>query len=181
VSTQTSQLNPRAAQSASILQRSNVCIRPSGYDNPDTPGAVDAPPPVPERIGRYRVERLLGEGGFGRVYLAHDEELRRPVAVKVPHPHRISRPEDVELYLAEARLLAGLEYPHSVAVAARSLRWQSPRSSASAMRHQRPLRSAQPRQVDRPEVSVVPSKPVLTTHRRPVYTLEGDHYRDGDD
>jgi formylglycine-generating enzyme required for sulfatase activity len=58
----------------------------------------------------------LGEGGFGRVYLAHDEELRRRVAVKVPHPHRVSRPEDVELYLAEARVLAGLDHPHIVPV-----------------------------------------------------------------
>jgi serine/threonine protein kinase len=83
---------------------------------PDAPGAADAPPPVPERIGRYRVERLLGEGGFGRVFLAHDEELRRPVAVKVPHQHRVPRPEDVELYLAEARILATLDHPHVVPV-----------------------------------------------------------------
>jgi serine/threonine protein kinase len=70
----------------------------------------------PAYIGRYRVERLLGEGGFGRVYLAHDDELRRPVAVKVPHRHRVTRPEDVEAYLAEARVLASLEHPHIVPV-----------------------------------------------------------------
>jgi serine/threonine protein kinase/formylglycine-generating enzyme required for sulfatase activity len=71
---------------------------------------------LPSHVGRYRVERLLGEGGFGRVYLAHDDELHRPVAVKVPHRHRIARPDDVEAYLAEARVLARLDHPNIVPV-----------------------------------------------------------------
>ncbi|WP_210420449.1 bifunctional serine/threonine-protein kinase/formylglycine-generating enzyme family protein [Aquisphaera giovannonii] len=67
-------------------------------------------------IGRYRLIRLLGEGGFGRVYLAHDSELDRRVAIKVPNPRRNLRPEDVEAYLAEARMLARLDHPHIVPV-----------------------------------------------------------------
>src|SRR4051812_36820312 len=55
-------------------------------------------PRLLERIGRYRLLKLLGQGGFGRVYLAHDDDLKRSVAVKVPNPERISRPEDVEAY-----------------------------------------------------------------------------------
>jgi serine/threonine protein kinase/formylglycine-generating enzyme required for sulfatase activity len=71
---------------------------------------------VPQQIGRYRVERVLGQGGFGVVYLAHDDELQRFVAIKVPHRHLISRPEDVEAYLIEARIVASLEHPNIVSV-----------------------------------------------------------------
>ena len=71
---------------------------------------------IPQRIGRYLVEKVLGKGGFGLVYLAHDETLDRPVAVKVPHAKLVSRPEDAELYLAEARTVASLEHPNIVPV-----------------------------------------------------------------
>ncbi len=71
---------------------------------------------LPKRIGRYRVERILGQGGFGIVYLAHDDQLRRPVAVKVPHAELVARPEDAEPYLTEARTVAGLEHPNIVPI-----------------------------------------------------------------
>ncbi len=70
--------------------------------------------PIPPNVGRYKVLRPLGEGGFGRVYLAHDQQLDRLVAVKVPHRHRISRAEDIAFYLAEARMVAKLDHPHIV-------------------------------------------------------------------
>lgn len=77
----------------------------------------DAESPVhPQRIGRYRIEKVLGRGGFGLVYLAQDEQLNRPVAVKVPHARLISKPEDAEAYLAEARTVANLDHPGIVPV-----------------------------------------------------------------
>src|SRR5262249_41753855 len=79
----------------------------------DTPGAVQ---PAPSHIGRYRVERLLGQGGFGLVYLAHDDQLQRPVAIKAPHARLVARPADAEAYLAEARAVANLDHPHIVPV-----------------------------------------------------------------
>jgi serine/threonine protein kinase/formylglycine-generating enzyme required for sulfatase activity len=68
------------------------------------------------RLGRYRIVAKIGSGAFGVVYKAYDEELRREVAIKVPHRHRIRCPEDVETYLAEARVLASLDHPGIVPV-----------------------------------------------------------------
>jgi len=65
-------------------------------------------------MGRYRLEGVLGAGAFGKVFLAYDEELNRRVAIKVPHPDRVSRPADVEAYLAEGRILAGLDHANIV-------------------------------------------------------------------
>jgi serine/threonine protein kinase/formylglycine-generating enzyme required for sulfatase activity/energy-coupling factor transporter ATP-binding protein EcfA2 len=78
--------------------------------------AVVVPAGVPRHIGRYRVERVLGRGGFGLVYLARDEELRRFVAIKVPHADRVAGPDDAKAYLDEARIVAGLDHPNIVPV-----------------------------------------------------------------
>jgi eukaryotic-like serine/threonine-protein kinase len=96
---------------------------PAKFPETDLGGTAhqDSPPDAvlqerPRQIGRYRVLNILGEGGFGRVYLAHDDQLNRSVAIKVPRRNRLSRPEDAEAYLAEARILASLDHPHIVPV-----------------------------------------------------------------
>jgi serine/threonine protein kinase/formylglycine-generating enzyme required for sulfatase activity len=71
---------------------------------------------IPARLGRYRITGKLGSGGFAVVYRGSDDDLRREVAIKVPHRHRIATPEDAEAYLAEARILASLDHPHIVPV-----------------------------------------------------------------
>jgi eukaryotic-like serine/threonine-protein kinase len=76
----------------------------------------EAPTGGPSMVGRYRVLRPLGGGGFGQVYLAHDDDLDRPVAIKVPNRDRIAGPEDVGTFLAEARNVAGLDHPNIVPV-----------------------------------------------------------------
>ncbi len=73
-------------------------------------------PGMCECIGRYRVERVLGQGRFGLVYLAYDGQLERHVAVKTPHPNLISSAYDAAHYLSEARLVAGLAHPNIVPV-----------------------------------------------------------------
>jgi serine/threonine protein kinase len=59
---------------------------------------------------------LLGKGGFGLVFLSHDDQLQRLVAIKVPHRERVEQPENAEAYLTEARTVANLDHPHIVPV-----------------------------------------------------------------
>src|SRR6202795_3576245 len=70
----------------------------------------------PQRIGRYRIEKVLGEGGFGLVYLAHDGQLQRLVAIKVPHARLVAQATNAEAYLTEARTVANLDHPNIVPV-----------------------------------------------------------------
>ncbi len=69
--------------------------------SPECPTSTDDSK-TPVRLGRYRIERVLEDGGFGRVYLAHDDELNRLVAIKTPHSRIVSCAEDAELYRIEA-------------------------------------------------------------------------------
>jgi serine/threonine protein kinase len=84
---------------------------------PYRPATVDdLAPEQTERIGRYRIEKLLGKGGFGQVYLAHDDQLQRLVAIKVPHARLVTQTSDAEAYLTEARTVANLDHPNIVPV-----------------------------------------------------------------
>src|SRR5262249_59488864 len=68
--------------------------------------------PTPEQIGRYRIVRKLGQGGMGTVYLAHDTQLDRPVALKVPHFKASDGQGVLERFLREARSAARLDHPN---------------------------------------------------------------------
>jgi WD40 repeat protein/serine/threonine protein kinase len=71
---------------------------------------------IPERLGRFRIERELGRGGFGIVYLAFDPQLARTVALKVPRPDVLSTAQLRERFRHEARAAAALDHPNIVAV-----------------------------------------------------------------
>ena len=79
---------------------------------------VIEPDPLLGRIlaGRYRIESLIAEGGFGRVYRAFDPELQRHVALKVPKLNRVSLPEQADQLLNEARRAAKLRHPGIVSI-----------------------------------------------------------------
>jgi serine/threonine protein kinase/formylglycine-generating enzyme required for sulfatase activity len=71
---------------------------------------------IPWHLGRYRIVARVGAGGFGAVYQGYDEELRREVAIKVPHPERVASEEQATAYLTEARVLASLDHPNILPV-----------------------------------------------------------------
>src|SRR5262245_14758237 len=80
---------------------------------PAPPGTVPAPSAA---FGRYQVRRTLGAGAFGAVYLGHDTQLDRPVAIKVLRGGVSPAQAEDEPALQEARQLAQLRHPGIVAV-----------------------------------------------------------------
>ncbi len=67
---------------------------------------------VGQQLGKYRLVRLLGQGGFADVYLGEHLHLNSQAAIKVMHTHLAQ--EDWESFRREARLIAGLVHAHIV-------------------------------------------------------------------
>lgn len=63
------------------------------------------------QVGAYRIERIIGRGGMGVVYLAHDTRLHRPVALKSLPPHLFRDPRMHARLRHEARAAAALSHP----------------------------------------------------------------------
>jgi serine/threonine protein kinase len=84
----------------------------------DGPHPKDAPElDLPRMMSsRYRLDALIGEGGFGRVYRGFDTWLERPVAVKIPRVDRPVTLPEVDLCRMEARKVARLKHSNIVAV-----------------------------------------------------------------
>src|SRR5262249_42841948 len=67
---------------------------------------------APQRIGAYPIERELGRGGMGIVYLGRDTKLGRSVAIKVIPDAFAGDPERLARFEREAKLLASLNHPN---------------------------------------------------------------------
>ncbi|NLF73033.1 MAG: serine/threonine protein kinase [Candidatus Anammoximicrobium sp.] len=86
-------------------------------DTSQTSPSADTLPPapkashdLPEQFGRYQIVKKLGAGGMGSVYLAHDTQLDRQVALKVPHFCGTEGQQAVERFLREARAAATIQH-----------------------------------------------------------------------
>src|SRR5882724_5316480 len=65
---------------------------------------------------RYEVQREIAQGGMAEVYLAHDNLLNRPVALKALFPEYAREPSFVERFRREAQAAANLNHPNIVAI-----------------------------------------------------------------
>ncbi len=80
----------------------------------DWPAAKD--PRAGQMVGHYQIERQLGAGGMGVVYLAHDTRLGRPAALKLLRPDLTQDPERVRRFRREARAASALSHPNILTI-----------------------------------------------------------------
>ena len=110
-----------AAEDAALAGELELLLASTGETSPldHSPWSrIDAdagPPmeePLPDHVGPYRIQRELGRGGMGRVFLAEEEtaEYRRPVALKVIR-HPGFDEQALRRFRDEVRILASLEHP----------------------------------------------------------------------
>ena len=92
------------------------------FDSTQRTGQVFAPVepgPVPESIGTFRIEGVLGKGGFGIVYRGRDDSLNRPVAIKILRASEQENKTDVaviERFRREAQVLARVNHPNIIGI-----------------------------------------------------------------
>ena len=90
----------------------------SGGGGPPTTSNVELLQERLQRLieGRYRIERLLGKGGMGAVFLAHDLTLERDVAIKVLPPDVAQDDQIVRRFQQEAKTSAKLDHPNIIPI-----------------------------------------------------------------
>lgn len=91
-------------------------------DSAASPDSARPQTPIPDSLlgrvidGRYRITELMARGGMGSVYVAQDERLDRPVAIKVIHSHLAESPQYSARFRREARAAARISHPGVVPV-----------------------------------------------------------------
>ncbi len=71
---------------------------------------------MPNAIGGFAVQSLIGHGGMGRVYRGRDNRLERDVAIKLMHPSRAEDTVSRQRFLRESKATAAINHPHVVTI-----------------------------------------------------------------
>lgn len=71
---------------------------------------------LPETIGRFRIDSVVGKGGFGIVFKASDPNLERLIALKIPRPEAVLTKELKQRFVSEGRAAAALAHHNIVPV-----------------------------------------------------------------
>ena len=104
---------------------SKFCLNCGTNVSGDTGSDVPAPPEMgpdieqalrAELAGQYEIERELGRGGMGAVFLATEKQLGRKVAIKVLPPAFVFGEGSIERFKREARTSATLDHPHVIPI-----------------------------------------------------------------
>lgn len=82
----------------------------------NTPTSAWSPTDSQRKLGKFELIDRIGMGAFGTVYKAHDPELGRFVAIKVPRSGSLAGKEDLDRFLREARSVAQLRHPSIIPV-----------------------------------------------------------------
>src|SRR5262249_25957398 len=90
----------------------STVVTPLEGHSPPAARTAGAPRLLPDQFGRYRIVKILGRGGMGTVYLAHDAQLDRPVALKVPHFSAGNEAGPIARFYREARMAATFVHPN---------------------------------------------------------------------
>lgn len=90
--------------------------REAGSDTERTANPPDVDLRLGATFGKYRVIRLLGQGGMGRVYEGEDTALKRKVAIKFLPEDLVNKPVVIERFMREAQVAGRLNHPNIIAI-----------------------------------------------------------------
>ena len=98
------------------LKKSRWLDQPIEHQEEEAIPATPQEAGLPSCLGRYRLDELIGAGGFGQVWKGYDPDLKRVVAIKVPRPDLVQTDERSQQFFEEAQRIARLRHPGIVPV-----------------------------------------------------------------